>query len=172
VQLAIVVGLVDMATLRNLALELVAAGLAAIAYAALFTWRSVRETTDSEPPAGRPFDPKTVVIFVLVVGLALVISAVLSQWLGDRGVMLAGAVAGFSDAHAAAISVTSLAAGGRVTAAVATLAVLVGFTTNACSKLIVAFSLGDRRYAFALAPGIVLSVLAAWAAWLATALSR
>jgi uncharacterized membrane protein (DUF4010 family) len=62
-----------------------AMGLAAIAYAALFTLRSVRETPDGKPPAGRPFDPKAVLLFVLVVGLALVISAALSQWLGDRG---------------------------------------------------------------------------------------
>jgi uncharacterized membrane protein (DUF4010 family) len=172
VQLAIVVGLVDVATLRSLLAELIAAGAAALAYAALFTFRSVRDTKDGELPAGRPFDPKTVLVFVAVVGVALLLSAALSQWLGDRGALLAGAVAGFGDTHAAAISVTSLAAGGRISVAVATLAVLIAFTTNACSRIVVAFSLGGRRYALALAPGIVLTVLAAWAAWLAGTLSR
>ena len=47
----------------------------------------------------------------------------------------------------------------------AALAVLVGFTTNTVSKIVVAFSLGDRRYAFELAPGLILMVLAAWGAW-------
>ena len=52
VQLAIVVGLVSMATLEALVPSLVLAGLAAIAYAGLFTLRSVRETTQRDLPAG------------------------------------------------------------------------------------------------------------------------
>jgi hypothetical protein len=43
--------------------------------------------------------------------------------------------------------------------------VLVGFSTNAVSKAVVAFSLGDRSFAFQLLPGLVLMVLAAWAGW-------
>ena len=86
-------------------------------------------------------------MFVLVVGLALLISALLTQWLGDRGLMLAAGVAGFADAHAAAISV-GIARRERHarSAEFAALAVLVGFTTNTVSKTVVAFSLGDRRY--------------------------
>ena len=172
VQLAIVVGLVDIPTLRHLVPSLIASGLAALVYAAVFTLRSLRQTPDSEPPAGRPFDPKTAVVFVLVVGATLAISALLTRWLGERGVLLATGVAGFSDAHAAAISAASLASGGRVHAALAAVAVLVGFTTNSISKIVVAFSLGDRRYGLTLAPGIVLMVVAAWGAWWVSALSQ
>ena len=165
VQLAIVVGLVSMPTLQALWPSLTLAGLAAVAYAGFFTLRSFRETSESDLPAGRPFSPKTALLFVLVVGAALAVSTLLTSWLGDRGLLLAAAVSGFGDAHAAAISAASLAAGGKAEVPIATIAVLVGFSTNALSKAIVAFSLGDRRFAFELLPGLVLMVVAAWAGW-------
>ncbi|MBM0103836.1 MgtC/SapB family protein [Steroidobacter sp. S1-65] len=166
IQLAIVVGLVSMPTLLMLMPALIASGLAAIIYAGFFAVRSFREMSAAEDsPKGRPFEPKTAIVFVLVVGLTLLISALLTQWLGDRGLMLAAGVAGFTDAHAPAISSASLAASGRTHAEFAALAVLVGFTTNTVSKSVVAFSLGDRRYAYELTPGLLLMAAAAWAAW-------
>lgn len=165
VQLAIIVGLVSMPTLQQLLPSLLLSGFAATAYAGLFTLRSVRETTEQNLPAGRPFSPKTAVLFVLVVGVALAISAALTNWLGDRGLLLATGVAGLGDTHAAAISAASLAAGGKTQVPLAAMAVLIGFTTNSVSKAVVAFSLGDRRFALQLLPGIVLMVLAAWAGW-------
>jgi uncharacterized membrane protein (DUF4010 family) len=165
VQLAIVVGLVSMPTLQQLVPALILSGLAATAYAGLFTLRSVRETTEQELPAGRPFSPKTAVLFVLVVGVALAISTALTTLLGDRGLLLATGFAGLGDSHAAAISAASLAAGGKAPVSLAAMAVLIGFTTNSVSKAVVAFSLGDRRFALQLLPGIVLMVSAAWAGW-------
>jgi len=165
VQLAIVVGLVSMPTLAMLVPSLVLSGLAAIAYAGLFTLRSVRETTQADITPGRPFSPKTALLFVLVVGAALAISTALTNWLGGNGLLIATGVAGLGDSHAAAISAASLAAGGKAEVPMAALAVLIGFSTNAISKTVVAFSLGDRRFAFQLLPGIVLMVLAAWAGW-------
>lgn len=165
VQLAIVVGLVSVRTLEALVPSLVLAGLAAIAYAGLFTLRSVRETTHGDLPAGRPFSPKTALLFVLVVGLALAISTGLTYWLGDRGLLLGTAVSGLADSHAAAISAASLASSGKIEVPLAAVAVLIGFSTNAVSKAVVAFSLGNRRFALQLLPGIVVMVLAAWAGW-------
>jgi uncharacterized membrane protein (DUF4010 family) len=165
VQLAIVVGLVSMPTLEALLPSLVLSGLAATAYAGLFTLRSVRETTQQELPAGRPFSPKTALLFVVVVGAALAISTALTSWLGNNGLLLATGVAGLGDAHAAAISAASLAAGGKAEVPFAAVAVLIGFSTNSLSKAVVAFSLGDRRFALQLLPGLVLMVLAAWAGW-------
>jgi uncharacterized membrane protein (DUF4010 family) len=165
VELAVVVSLVSMATLEVLLPSLILSGLTATAYAALFTLRSVRATTQSEVPAGRPFSPKTALLFVLVVGLALAISTALTYWLGDSGLLLGTGVAGLGDSHAAAISAASLAASGKTAVPLAAIAVLVGFSTNAVSKAVVAFSLGDRRFAFQLLPGLILMVLAAWAGW-------
>lgn len=164
IQLAVVVGLVSRPLLGTLALPLLAAGVTATIYAALFTIRGARETGQREAPAGRPFDPKMAFIFVAVVGAALVASALLTQWLGSSGLLLASTVAGLADAHAPAISAASVAASGKVSMDLAAAAVLAGFTANAVSKIVVAFTLGDRRYVLELAPGILLSVAAAWAA--------
>jgi uncharacterized membrane protein (DUF4010 family) len=163
VQLAVVIGLVSMSLLVHLALPLVAAGVAAAIYAALFTLRTAQEG-GREAPAGRPFDPKTALIFVVVVGVALVVSALLTQWLGSRGLLLASGVAGFGDAHAPAISAASLAAKGSADIPLAAIAVLTAFTTNGISKIVVAFTVGTRSFALQLAPGIVLSIASAWAA--------
>ena len=166
IQLAIVIGLVSIPTLALLTPSLIASGIAAVLYAGFFALRSFRELSAAEDaPKGRPFEPKTAIVFVLVVGLTLLISALLTQWLGDRGLMIAAGVAGFTDAHAPAISSASLAASGRTSTEFAALAVLVGFTTNMVSKTAVAFSMGDRRYAFELMPGLVLMAAAAWGAW-------
>jgi uncharacterized membrane protein (DUF4010 family) len=171
VQLAIVVGLVSTPTLLMLIPSLIASGIAAVIYAGIFALRSFRDVSgDADAPKGRPFEPKTAVIFVLVVGLTLLISALLTRWLGDRGLMIAAGVAGFTDAHAAAISSASLAASGRAHVEFAALAILVGFSTNSVSKMAVAFSLGDRRYAYELTPGLILMAGAAWGAWSVRAL--
>jgi uncharacterized membrane protein (DUF4010 family) len=166
VQLAIVIGLVSLPVLRELTWSLIAAGAAALIYAGFFTLRSARQSPEREPPAGRPFDPKTALLFVVVVGLTLVISAALTSWLGERGLLLASGFSGFSDAHAAAISAATLAAGELASTQLATVAVLVAFSTNAVSKFVVAFSMGTRQYAFELLPGLILMVAGAWAGWL------
>lgn len=88
VQLAIVVGFMSVATLQVLVPSLIASGLAALAHAALFTLRSVRDSDEREPPRGRPFDPKTALLFVLVVGLTVVISSALTHWLGGNGLQI------------------------------------------------------------------------------------
>ncbi|HEY0943466.1 MAG TPA: MgtC/SapB family protein [Steroidobacter sp.] len=165
-QLAILIGLVSVPTLIMLLPSLMASGVAAVLYAGIFALRSFRDASSQNAgPKGRPFEPRTAIIFVLVVGITLLISAVLTQWLGDRGLLLAAGVAGFTDAHAAAISAASLAASGQTDTQLAALAVLVGFTTNSVSKTVVAFSLGDRRFAYELTPGLILMATAAWGAW-------
>ncbi len=166
VQLAVVIALVNPDLLGRLTLPLGAAGVSAAAYAAFFTWRSAREPAPPTGAIGRPFELRTAFVFVLVVGMALLASALLTQWLGDRGLLLATAVSGLADAHAAAISAASFAAAGAVGVDLAVLAVLAGVSSNALSKTAVACSIGDRAYAFALVPGIALSICAAWAALL------
>ena len=165
VQLAIVVGLVSISVLSELIVPLIAAGVAALIYAGIFTLRSARDSTEREPPAGRPFDPKTALIFVAVVGITLLISAALTHFLGERGLLLASAISGFPDAHAAAISAATLAASERASTQFAALAVLIGFSTNTISKSVVAFTMGTRQYALELLPGLLLIAGSAWGGW-------
>lgn len=165
IQLALLTSLTNLTTSLLLAPALIGAGVAAVAYAGLFTLRSAREVSGGESPRGRPFDPKTAIVFVLLVGTTLLISALLTQWLGDRGLLIASAAAGFGNTHSPAISAAALAAAGSTSPEFAAIATLAAFSTNTLSKSIVAFTLGGRRYALELLPGLALMLLAAWGGW-------
>ncbi len=162
-KLFVVVGLTSMTVLRELLVPFTVSGIAALVYGALFTLKNVREKSSQEEIAGRPFDPKDALIFVGVVGVTLLVSALLTQWLGSNGLLLASAFAGFADAHAPAVSAASVEVSGNVSMQLAVIAVLAAFTTNTLSKIIVAFSLGDRKYAFEILPGLLLMIAGAWA---------
>lgn len=166
-KLFLVVGLTSMTVLRELYIPLIASGVATLVYGALFTLRNVRDKDPQADLSGRPFDPKEALIFVAVVGLTLLVSALLTAWLGSNGLLLASGFAGFADAHAPAVSAASVGATGNVSVQLAVIAILIALTTNTLSKIVVAFSLGDRRYAFALLPGLVLMVACAWAGFYA-----
>ncbi len=167
IQIAILVALVSRPLLSRMALPLLAAGCTVAAYAALFAFRSARDGGELSNPAGRPFNPKTVLVFVLVIGSVLIASAVLTRWLGGKGLLLASAFSGLADMHSPAVSAASLAAAGNVTLELAATAILTGFTVNTLSKCVLAFSVGGRSFGFEFVPGILLSVAAAWATLLA-----
>jgi len=169
-QLAIVVGLVSIPVLIAITPSLILAGLAAVAYAVAFAWRSVRQFEHRDAPRGRPFDPKTALLFMLVIGVAIVVSTAATHWLGDRGLLLVSGLAGFGDPHAAAISAAALAQGERTSVELSALAILIAFTTNSVSKSVVAFVMGNRQYAFELLPGLLLMVVGAWIGWFALSL--
>lgn len=161
-KLFLVVGLTSMAVLRQLLLPLIASGIASLIYGALFTLRTARDGHSQADLQGRPFDPKEALLFVAIVGVTLLVSAWLTAWLGANGLLLASAFAGFADAHAPAVSAASVGASGNVTGQFAIIAILAAFTTNTISKVVVAFSLGDRSFAFAVLPGLLLMVVCAW----------
>jgi uncharacterized membrane protein (DUF4010 family) len=167
IQLALFTSVVSWPVFVRLIAPLTGAGIAALAYAGFFTLRSAREAHDRAAPPGRAFDPKTAIVFVLIIAVTLVASAALTEWFGDRGLLIAAGLAGFSDAHAAAISAATLTQSGRVTVEFAALAALTAFTTNTFSKAVVAFAMGTRRYALELAPGLALILGGAWLGWLA-----
>ena len=76
---------------------------------------------------------------------------------------LATVVAGLVDTHAAAISVASLVAAGKLPAPDATLPILAGLSTNTVSKIFFAAASGERPFAFRVIPGLIVVALAAWA---------
>ena len=170
VQMAVVLGATSQPTLQAMTPSLVAAGLAAAAYGAVFTLRALRAPPDDAAQAGDPFSLKTAVVFAATVALVMLLSAAASAWFGEAGAVAAGALAGFVDTHASAISIASLVANGRLSAADAVWPILAGFTTNTFSKLVLAFTAGGRAFAFRVAPGVVLVALAAWAGAIASRL--
>ena len=163
-QMAMVLGATSWPTLRTLWISLAAAGLAAVIYGAIFTIRALRQQAGGgEENGGRAFNPFTAIVFALTLSCIMVAAAALQEWLGENGIILAAALAGFVDTHSAAISVATLVASGKMTAADAVWPVLAGLSTNTLSKLVLAGITGGRSFAIRVIPGLILVMLAAWA---------
>jgi len=128
--------------------------------------RGTRVHDGEPPPPGRPFNPRLALLFAATMGGLMLLTAWLTDRYGAGGAGLAAALAGFADAHSAAAAVAALQAGGRIATEQAVLPILAGFSTNALSKLVVAFTAGDRAFAAQVVPGVLLSVGAAWLALL------
>ena len=161
-QMAIVLGATSWPTLRTLSVSLAFAGLTAVIYGTVFTVLALRQKAADEAKGGRAFDLVTTLVFALTLSCIMVASAALQEWLGENGIILAAALAGFVDTHSAAISVASLVASGKMTAADAVLPIFAGLSTNTISKLVLAGTSGGRSFAVRVIPGLILVVLAAW----------
>jgi uncharacterized membrane protein (DUF4010 family) len=163
IQLGLVLAAISASVLQVTAAPLICAALVAMGYGAVFTMQALQETTSNELPLGHAFSLTTTLFFALTLCVVLVGSAALQARFGERGIMIAAAVAGFVDAHSAAISVATLVSSGRMTPADAVLPILAGFSTNTVSKMILAGSSGGRRFAKRVLPGLIVTVFAAWA---------
>ncbi|EKE73834.1 MgtC/SapB family protein [Oceanibaculum indicum] len=167
--LAAVLGATSLESLRALLPAILAGGAAALLYGVLFTRRAFTGDKTEAAPPGRIFDPKAIAGFALGLAAIILISAALHDWFGDAGILAAAALAGFADAHAAAIMVASQVASGNLPADEAALPVLLGLTTNTISKAALAWLAGPRGFAAGVLPGLILILAGAWgAAWWAS----
>jgi len=166
-QMTVILAAVSVETLRALTLPLGCAGIVALAYGALFAWK-----TAHQPPGahggdhGRAFSFRTALLFALSITAILFISAAMVAWMGAPGLFAAAAVTGFADAHSTAVSAGSLVAAHKLGTAQAAVAVLTGLTTNTVTKIVIAGINGGRRFALQVVPGLLLTIAAAWLGWL------
>jgi len=165
IQMALVLAAVSTATLRTLMVPLMTAGAVATLYGAIWTILALRQHPDGRLAGHqqRAFSVSTALIFSLALALILMAAAALQEWLGNTGIILAAALAGLVNTHAAAISVALLVASGKITAADAVLPILVGISTNSMVRMVLAHIAGGRDFAVRVVPGLILVVLAAWA---------
>ena len=169
VQLAIVVALVQPALLRALAWPLALALATSVGYGLLFVAAGAGPDREGDRDAhGRAFDLSTAVLFAAIVTAVLLLGAAMNQWLGPRGTVLASALAGLADAHAAAASVAALVAAGKLPPEEALIPILVGVSSNALMKAAFALHAGGAAYAARIVPGLVALLAALWlGAWIA-----
>ncbi|HYP56712.1 MAG TPA: DUF4010 domain-containing protein [Beijerinckia sp.] len=163
VQMALVLAATNMATLRALWPPLALAGIAALAYGAIFSAHALKQSPEEVSEPGRAFSPKTSLLFAATVSAVLLISRMLYEWFGTAGAIAAAAITGFADTHSAAISMASLAASGKISAQESVLPILLGLSTNTLSKFAFAILGGGRAFALRVVPGLALVILAAWA---------
>jgi len=162
IQMAIVLAATSAATAAQMWLPLLCAGLAACLYAAIFTLRTIKAAPSPPAEIGHAFSLGKALGLALTVSAVMVASAALQAWFGHGGVVVATGIAGLVDAHAAAASVASLVAAGRLPATDAVVPILCGLTANTLSKLVVTLMVRSPRFTAQIIPGLVLLVVAAW----------
>jgi len=138
-------------------------GLSAVlmlAYAGVLIRRAPKTATP--PPVGRAFNPLAVLLFVAVVGGFSLTAELLIRWLGTPGALAAATVMGLADAHAAAVSMATLLAGGRLAAAAAATGVVLALSANMAIKIPTAFVTGGRSYGGRVSVGVGLLLTGLW----------
>lgn len=163
VQLALLLAATSMPALAALAVPLACAGVVAVLYGGLFTLWALKHAGGGDEKPGRAFSLVTALVLAATLAFILLFSAALQAWLGDSGIVIAAGLAGFADAHSAAVSAASLVAAQKMTGAQAVYPVLAALTTNTVTKIVLAFAAGNRAFALAVVPGLLLVVAAAWA---------
>lgn len=166
VQLVVVLAFTSMEVLRVLALPLGCAGVMAFACGLYYTRAGLSARAAFADYSGAAFSVRTALLLAGGIALILLVAAAVESWFGHRGVIVAAALSGFADTHSTAVSVASLTAGGKLPALEALVPILAGLTANTVSKAVVAWTAGGD-YAVRIIPGLVLTIVAAWAgaAW-------
>jgi uncharacterized membrane protein (DUF4010 family) len=133
-----------------------------LTYALVLAWRA--RTTDSLPPgpSSRAFEMKTALIFAGLVAAFSLVSWALMTWFGEAGIFASVAATALIDAHAAAVSVATLVASGKLDAPSGAFAILVGFSANMIAKVPTAFAMGPPRFAWRVTAGVIVLVSGLW----------
>ena len=163
VQLALLIGATDTATLRALAVPLACGGGAAILYGGVFTALALRHKFEHRDEPGRAFSVRSAILFAGLLAVILVASAALQDRFGSAGVLAVAGLAGLADTHSAAVSVASLVASDKLGADGAVIPILAAVTTNTLTKMVFAVTGGGAAFAVRVVPGLILVLAAAWA---------
>lgn len=163
-QMAAVLAVTDVPTLGVLAVPLLAGGMAALAVGGVVVWRSRDGASglDVEGDAAA-FSLKSALLLGATIALVQLVAAALQTWLGQRGLLVAAAAAGFADTHAPAVSLASLAADGSIASSQTLWPILLALSTNTVSKVVVAVLGGGRAFARPVVAGLAVVLACTWA---------
>ncbi|HEY5154782.1 MAG TPA: DUF4010 domain-containing protein [Acidimicrobiales bacterium] len=112
----------------------------------------------ADKPGGRPFAFVPALVLAGVLTLALLVGRWGAATFGPKGAVFAAGAAGLADAHAGALSATTLFQQGDLGLAATLLAIGAALAANSVVKCVVAFSSGGRRFGLRFAAGLVPSI--------------
>lgn len=138
----------------SLAAPLIGMALVGLVGAWLLT-RSAGDTSEIDIPLQNPYSFSAALKFGFFFVTILLIVQVANHWLGDRGILIASAIAGTGSTSAVALSVSELFQKGDLVLFVAALSIMVAIATNALTKWILAWVNGTRQMAFWLGGGLL-----------------
>jgi uncharacterized membrane protein (DUF4010 family) len=159
-QLAAVLGVFSPPLLRLAAWPLAAAGASAAIAALLSLAGANRDVAAGTDALSRPFEPRRVLGFVLLLAAIFLVAAAARHLLGEASLPWVLALTGLGDVHAAAASAAQLHASREASDAVAMSGVAMALATNSGLKCVMAGLRGGPAFAALVAPGILAMVLA------------
>ena len=149
----------------DLALTLAPALLAMAAVGLAGSWLLARRSgteSGAELQLRNPYSVLPALKFGLFFIAVMLLVKVASQWLGDRGILVASAVAGTASTSAVTLTVSRLLEQGSLTPLVAAGSVIVAIAANALSKWVLTLIHGTRRMAIFLGGGLATMIAAAF----------
>jgi uncharacterized membrane protein (DUF4010 family) len=167
VQMTLLMAAINLALLWLLAVPL-AAGMAGIG-----GWVAFWILRDKAPApaqaeaesAASSIDWRIAIGFGLWTAALLLVAALARTWFGPAAVVAVTLFGGLADVHASTASIASQTADGILERSAGGTLVMLAFTANTLTKLVVAFS-GGRAFAVRVAIGLATMVALAWAAFL------
>jgi len=156
----------NLALLRASAISLAAAALALAAIAAFGLRHAPSEQAQRGDSQSRAFKLSHALLFALAVAGLLLLTAWLREWIGDRGALLAAALAAMAELQAAAVAVGQLAGAQALTMAEARWGIVALLATSSAAKSVLAFLSGGAAYGLRIASGLAaMTAAAAIGAW-------
>lgn len=175
ITMSLVLAATSLPTFKAMALPLLAAGLAAVVYAAPWAVAALRAppevTKDIKPESDsapheqpRAISLRGALAFSALLAAIMLAATAVQQEFGPAAMIAAAALAGLINTHSAAISVALMVASGQIAPQDAVLPILAAITTNAGVRIVLALALGGGGFAGRVVPGLLLGLAAAWAA--------
>lgn len=159
-RLLLLLWVVDRSLSLRLAAPLLGMAVVGIAGAWLVAPRGAAES-DYRLPLRNPYAVKPALKFALFFVTVLLVVAVANAELGDRGSLVASAIAGLGGTTAVALSVAKLTSQQALSPSIAAMSVVVAIATNSLAKLAFAWMHGTRQMAFWFAGGLLTMLAAA-----------
>jgi len=157
---AAVIGTISPVLLRALALPLLAAALA-LGLAALICFQMEGDRSIAPDPAiSRAFKMTHALSIALIIGLVMMFSAWLREFLGERWVLVTTSLVAMVELQAAAASITQLEMTGGLDARTAKLGLLSVLVSSAIAKIGLAFISGGMRYGLYVGAGLIGMIMA------------
>lgn len=165
-QAGLILAAVSPATFQLMFIPFLFGGVSILLYGALLTMRGLHHPVFEENRVTQSFSVKTALLMALVIGLVLIVFAGLNAWWGQTGLVAVSALAGLADSHAPTMSVASLVAAHKLSAANAAIPILAALSVNTISKVVAAAASGGKTFAWQVASSLIVQISALWLGWI------
>jgi len=156
--------LIEVAAVNRTLLEVVwvpvtAAAAAGLVYS-LYLYLAPRAVDEDDVVVTNPFELRPAITFGLLYGVILFVSKAAQEYVGETGVYLSSAISGLADVDAITLSMAELSRSGNLDLTTASRAIVLATMSNTLVKGGIVLTSGSIALRRALAPGIILIIIA------------